>query len=448
MSKKQILPFIIDDKIKSWYENANYDDIAMVVTLGYRIRDLIEHFNAEDKLHDILDEKITPFKDKISELEEDRDSKQEQIESLIKQIQLQQAQVSSIKGGISESYIQDLLAKQYIVVDTTKTGRSGDIIIRERHEGLSDGENGIGPKIMIELKNYKTTVSRDEVTKFYRDIDAKGGLSGAIFLSLHSKIVGKEMFEYSMYNGIPIMFLSTNMETLILAIIRIMFNQINHKVSIYRMGDMLEERLNSISDQLDNFSTARSLLMEMNNTLQRHTNRIHETILTAEIRVREQLLLIDKELEKTTVQLINDDNDDNGDNGDNGDNKPKSKVKSKVKSNDDILTFNKIKLFALDSVGSEKETIEKIINYIWKLNSTGWGLGKGVITCCNERILIRFYKTRTDFIFHRKMLGNQFELLDHPKIRIMSGQCSLSLEADTLQFAQKLSGMILDYVDK
>lgn len=127
---------------------------------------------------------------------------------------------SSVKGKVTENIIQQILQNnvpEYNFDICAKKTASTDIL------AISEEEKTKGNKILIEIKNYgnnssssssSSNVPKKEIEKFYRDINAHNP-SGAIFISVSSKITGKNEFEISEYylnnsQKIPIIFLYSN----------------------------------------------------------------------------------------------------------------------------------------------------------------------------------------------------------------------------------------------
>ena len=78
------------------------------------------------------------------------------------------------------------------------TDKSGDAIINTH---LSIGY------VMIEYKNYNTSVSQQEVDKLYRDMDNKG-ITYALFMSFKSPISSKQGFEYEVRGNKTVVFVA------------------------------------------------------------------------------------------------------------------------------------------------------------------------------------------------------------------------------------------------
>jgi hypothetical protein len=99
---------------------------------------------------------------------------------------------SSSKGKVSESMVFNILQTMYPsagldFVGTTK--ETGDFILERSNK----------PKLLIENKNWETTVAKDEVEKFIRDTSIQNCCG--LFLSQHTGIAHKENYEINVQNG-------------------------------------------------------------------------------------------------------------------------------------------------------------------------------------------------------------------------------------------------------
>lgn len=99
---------------------------------------------------------------------------------------------SSSKGKVSESVLFHILQTMYPsaelnFVGTTK--ETGDFILERINK----------PKLLIENKNWETTIPKDEVEKFMRDTSIQNCCG--LFLSQHTGISHKENYEINVQNG-------------------------------------------------------------------------------------------------------------------------------------------------------------------------------------------------------------------------------------------------------
>lgn len=99
---------------------------------------------------------------------------------------------SSLKGGMGESQLENLLTKMYPsgeIINTSNLKASGDFILKR------DGK----PSIMLENKAYDRNVNPDEVKKFIRDSEELRMHS--VFLSQHTGITCKSNYQIEIHKG-------------------------------------------------------------------------------------------------------------------------------------------------------------------------------------------------------------------------------------------------------
>ena len=98
-----------------------------------------------------------------------------------------ESKLSTSKGGIGENLVMDILIDRfstYQINNTSKIPHSGDIQLTVPS----------GNKIIVEVKNYNKTIDQDQIDKLKFDMRFSN-ITGAIFISLNSGIVGKKRFE-------------------------------------------------------------------------------------------------------------------------------------------------------------------------------------------------------------------------------------------------------------
>ena len=97
---------------------------------------------------------------------------------------------SNVKGKFGENFIAQHIQTvfpHYEIQNMSNTAHEADFQI-----GTEFG------KVLLEVKTYSASVNRDQLDKFYRDID-RTGVTLAIFLSTTSGIVGKRHLEWEVY---------------------------------------------------------------------------------------------------------------------------------------------------------------------------------------------------------------------------------------------------------
>ncbi len=99
---------------------------------------------------------------------------------------------SNMKGKLGESIIAQHIQTafpSYEVINMSQSPHEADYHI---HSDFG--------KILLEIKTYQNTVNKEQLDKFYKDID-RTGIGLAIFLSTTSGIVGKKHIEWEVYGS-------------------------------------------------------------------------------------------------------------------------------------------------------------------------------------------------------------------------------------------------------
>ena len=209
---------------------------------------------------------------------------QERIEDYRKQMEQFQKinQNSTLKGQKGEDIMYNILIEHFpgcqIDTHTSKEGHKGDFsIIDDTHRG------------MIESKNYKKNVPKNEIKKFYSDIENNNDIDFAILCSLKSGVANKPNdFTLEFINGKPVIFLhkvKDNKKSVLLAytICKLILknmqcfditkeeNQIkikqlvkaylqNHKKIVSQVNDFNKTMNTMLSKQIDDFKSMLDLI--------------------------------------------------------------------------------------------------------------------------------------------------------------------------------------------
>ena len=97
------------------------------------------------------------------------------------------------KGQLGENIVSQALIKRYPswdIIDMSHDNYSGDLHAKNTEIG----------DILYEIKHYTTNINKEQVTKFYRDLDNTGCKYG-IFVSHTSGIVGRKNIEWELKSG-------------------------------------------------------------------------------------------------------------------------------------------------------------------------------------------------------------------------------------------------------
>lgn len=136
-------------------------------------------------------------------------------------------------GTEGEQSVIDILSPVYEL--DFKSSHAGDIIAKRS-----------GKSVLVEVKNYSTTVPYKEVEKFHRDLDANINMSGGLFISLKSSItkIGKSI-SFMKRNHQYIIYLVSPDRDILLSMVGLLFDVNEHRVvnidKLAREIDNLEE---------------------------------------------------------------------------------------------------------------------------------------------------------------------------------------------------------------
>ncbi len=169
------------------------------------------------------------------------------------------------------------LPAQYKLVNNTKSAKSGDFTLEwtspETHRVYS---------YLVEVKNYKTTVPSKEIEKFWRDIECKSSTSGAIFVSLNSKIVGRKstfQYEEKFINGalMPIAYICSNESAVISEIIKFLSELTELKktrgITLTSSSKVMRD-IRELESALDMFSITQTNLHDIKATMEKQFTRM------------------------------------------------------------------------------------------------------------------------------------------------------------------------------
>ena len=167
--------------------------------------------NKKEELHNQSFEQQQQYYEKIFQEKQEsieksnkiRENCEEKIELYRQQIESFQKinQNSTLKGQKGEDIMYNLLIDTFpgcqIDCHTSKEGHKGDFsVIDDTHHG------------MIESKNYKKNVPKNEIQKFYTDIETNNDIDYAILCSLRSGVANKPQdFTLEFIMGKPVIFL-------------------------------------------------------------------------------------------------------------------------------------------------------------------------------------------------------------------------------------------------
>jgi hypothetical protein len=198
-----------------------------------------------------------------------------------------------------ETIIQQYMPIDYKLTNTAKVGKCGDFVI-----SYTSSKTNKKYSVMIDVKNYKTTVPTKEIEKFYRDIKLNTSINGGILLSLNSKIVGItkiiDFQEMSSDNSIvPILFIKSNRPEVICELLMLIFHMIEIK-DINRNEVLKKEELiytiNELNDDIQLITKCRDNLQLSKASIEKSLNDILFNLMQCEYNLASKIKQINKSL--------------------------------------------------------------------------------------------------------------------------------------------------------
>lgn len=260
-----------------------------------------------DKLADHMRYVVEPEPDLESEPESEPEPEPEhKISSVLDH------HTSSVKGIRGEIHFEEIfkenMPSDYKLLNVASTGKSGDFIISWR----SPKTNKLY-KILVDVKNYKSTVPYKEVEKFFRDINLHADITGGIILSLYSKISRSKTIEFndliSDHGIVPTLYMTNNHPASISEFIKILFHIIEIK-DINRHSPDINEQIqfyiNSLYDSISLVTQCRNTLMESKLTLESSFNQITLNLMRCEYELFSKISNINALLRENIDTKLND----------------------------------------------------------------------------------------------------------------------------------------------
>ena len=184
-----------------------------------------------------------------------------------------------------EKMCKNMLSQQFTLINTSKKSKSGDFFIEWKSP-----ETLRIYKFLVDIKNYKSTVPSKEVDKFYRDLELCSSLDGAILISLHSKIIGRNsVFHYEERfvntSMIPVAYVCSNEPNVISEIIKFMCNLTEiRKTCNVKMAspEKIMMCIKDLESSIDLFSRSRGNLQDIKFILEKQFNKIFIDLLSVE----------------------------------------------------------------------------------------------------------------------------------------------------------------------
>lgn len=261
----------LDFHTKAWASTLTSDDLASILAASYRIPGLINALKVSNSYSNPI-QSSNAF--------------------------LGAAEIGK-KGEAEFERICQKLPSSYNVINTAKLGKQGDFIIEYRIDGTMY-------RCLVDIKNYKSTVPKKEIEKFYEDM-IYGNYEAGIMISYAAKFTGITDSVYIEnkelpYNRVPIMYLSEIPFDLIIKCIEILFLKIHVTQERQSAYTQLESSIMFINIALQQSASTRRVLSELSNTVSSQIQRCQENLISLELQIKQSIKNINSKLE--TVEKV------------------------------------------------------------------------------------------------------------------------------------------------
>lgn len=198
------------------------------------------------------------------------------------------ADSSAVIGKQGEKTFEQIvknLPPTYQITNTAKAGKQGDFIISYK--------NGKVYNCLVDVKNYKSTIPRKEVEKFYLDIES-GNYDAGLIVSMGSKFTGIEnsihveshIFSYA---ELPCMYLSQLDANLIPACIELLFMRIISLEEKNATYHDVTNTINYINNAVGTSAMTRRLLEELTTQLTSTIHKCQENLISMEVKIKQSI---------------------------------------------------------------------------------------------------------------------------------------------------------------
>lgn len=245
------------------------DILKKIIIHGYQ--SYFPEPNTEEVNDNIL---FSPVLDKLNQLP----AKFDAIDGLINK--LTGISSNSKKIGIfGENYIQELISKSFIGMSYQKTGE-----IDHSGDGLITLNNG--GEILVEVKNYATVVSEEEINKFTFDMKHTKRKLG-IFISINSKICKTKIidlrtftYENELYYQFFISQLSEDLHRLEVGILflQLLSEYKNPKNNEIIIDESMKEKLTNLIEQLNENEKLRGYFLDSEREIRTSLNNFYQKL--------------------------------------------------------------------------------------------------------------------------------------------------------------------------
>lgn len=199
-----------------------------------------------------------------------------------------------------ENIVDQFMINDYKLENMAKTGHSGDF-----HLSWHSTKTNKIYKILIDIKQYSSTVPTKEIVKFYSDLNVNN-ISGGLFLSLTSKICGIskviDLKNSQKDNGqiVPCIFANIKNPITIVEVIKLLFHTIEikdlHHNDIESMNELVHQ-VNKLNDNIEMITECRDVLQSSKSEIEKNLNNIMYKLMSCEYSLISKINSINSTLE-------------------------------------------------------------------------------------------------------------------------------------------------------
>ena len=302
--------------VQTLLQNYSEKEQTKIIEIGIEMFKYISKYKLNDtEIQQLIQNEKTTYNEKIKTLEGNYQTKLNQTISLMNQDKERLEQKLLTNNESSRDYWlkrEENLRKEYLAMvekvqtkyestflhsqNSTILGQDGETFTLQKLNILFPSseiedchkETGRGDFIlhhenihmMIETKNYSKNVIKNEITKFYRDVDNNEDIQCAILVSLKSGICGKKDFHFEVRKKKPILFLHNISESITNLQLAVKFFKLLLDTKINLNQKEIIEKINNIIPILKRtFRKQKKQLLTFKKNMDVSINTLEQTII-------------------------------------------------------------------------------------------------------------------------------------------------------------------------
>jgi hypothetical protein len=218
-------------------------------------------------------------------------------------------------GEIGEEYVKDILASEYRVEDVSHLGHSGDLFVHRKPVLISELglQQSLFGKLLVEVKKYRNPVPSHEVHKFLRDLREHSQISGGLFISLHSEIVGiPSHFHFQILTAdrkLPTLYVCSSSPEVIRLAARVLWTYSDAMSDALGQAqgriDKICRQVLKLSDATDSLAVARRTIDEVRATVNRQLQKAYNNMYRSELQISARIHKIQNILNCISYSEVN-----------------------------------------------------------------------------------------------------------------------------------------------